>query len=242
MTWWSESTKPSWRWSGPWFIPNPFGHEFWAEMICNAMYMRNQCVTKAVDGKTLEEAWSRRMPHVSHMHVFGCVPYAKVLDQRQMKLDTKGIKCLNLGYCEGIKAYRLICLEMKKIIKSPDVVFFKDKTHTENCSNERVEDTRGQGGHVPQIGRGGLGCERQHFGARRGARHRGGCVPAAKSTRSEESSKVDFGKKPQPNHLHHCNMAMKQWAILGTRIGHVNCLENGGRTTFRNPKTKNMQT
>ena len=42
-----------------------FGHEFWAEAVCNAVYVRNRCSTKAVKGKSLEEAWSGRMPHIS---------------------------------------------------------------------------------------------------------------------------------------------------------------------------------
>ena len=33
------------------------------------------------------------------------------------------MKCLFLGYCEGSKAYRLICLESKKIIRCCDVTF-----------------------------------------------------------------------------------------------------------------------
>ena len=28
------------------------GHEFWAEAICNTMYVHNKCPTKGVDGKT----------------------------------------------------------------------------------------------------------------------------------------------------------------------------------------------
>ena len=64
---------------------------------------------------------------ISHMHLFGCIAYAKVPDERRTKLDAKGIKCLFVGYCEGTKAYRLICLESQKIIKSLNVVFFEDK-------------------------------------------------------------------------------------------------------------------
>ena len=103
------------------------GHEFWAEAVCNVVYVRNWCPTKGMEGKTPEEAWSGRMRHPFHMRMFICVTYAKVLDQRQSKLDAKAVKCLFLGYCEGTKAYRYICLETKKIIKSPDVVFFKTK-------------------------------------------------------------------------------------------------------------------
>ena len=59
------------------------------EAVCNAVYMHNWYPTKAVEDKILEEAWSGRIPHISHMRVFGCMAYAKVHDQRQTKLDTK---------------------------------------------------------------------------------------------------------------------------------------------------------
>ena len=51
------------------------------------------------------------------------VPQAK-----RGKLDAKGTKCLFLGYCEGTKAYRLMCVETGKIIRSRDVVFVEDST------------------------------------------------------------------------------------------------------------------
>jgi hypothetical protein len=33
--------------------------------------------------------------------------------------------CVFLGYCEGTKAYRLMCVETKRIVKSPNVVFLE---------------------------------------------------------------------------------------------------------------------
>jgi hypothetical protein len=33
--------------------------------------------------------------------------------------------CVFLGYYEGTKAYRLMCVKTKRIIKSRDVVFFE---------------------------------------------------------------------------------------------------------------------
>src|ERR1700737_5511716 len=66
--------------------------------------------------------------------------FQQVPDQRRTKLDAKGVKCLFLGYCEGTKAYRLICLETKKIIKSPDVVFVEDKTHLEDCPSGSIDE------------------------------------------------------------------------------------------------------
>jgi hypothetical protein len=109
------------------------GYEFWAEAVCNAAYIRNRCPTRALQDMTPEEAWSGKKPHVSHLRVFGCIAYAKVPDEKRTKLDAKATKCLMLGYCEGTKAYRLICLETQKIIKSPDVTFFEDKKALEEC-------------------------------------------------------------------------------------------------------------
>ena len=91
------------------------------------MYTRNWCPNKALIDIIPKDAWSGNRLCISHMHVFGCIAYAKVLDEKRTKLDAKGIKCLIVGYCEGTKAYRLVCLKSQKLIESPDVVFFEDK-------------------------------------------------------------------------------------------------------------------
>ena len=64
-----------------------------------------------------------KKPSVAHMRVFGCIAYAKIPDASRTKLEPKSVKCLLLGYCEGTKAYKLICLESKKIIRCCDVIF-----------------------------------------------------------------------------------------------------------------------
>lgn len=46
-------------------------------------------------------------------HAFGNIAYAMGPDERQGKLDVKGIKCNLCGYCEGIKAHRLMFMETK---------------------------------------------------------------------------------------------------------------------------------
>jgi hypothetical protein len=100
----------------------------WAEAVVNAAYTRNQCPSRALLSITPEEAWSGRKPCISHMRVFGCIAYAMVPDENRGKLDAKGTKCLFLGYCEGTKAYRLMCVQSKKIIKCRDVEFMEDST------------------------------------------------------------------------------------------------------------------
>jgi predicted metal-binding protein len=168
------------------------GDEFWAEAVCNAVYVRNWCPTKADEGMTPEEAWSERMPHVSHMRVFGCVAYAKVPDQRRTKFDAKGVKCLFLGYCEGTKGYLLFCLKTKKIIKSPDVVFFKDKTFLEDCPSGSINEAQEVKVDISPKSKVEASGDISEPNIEDESEAE---VPAAKSTRSMEASKLNASKK-----------------------------------------------
>ena len=64
--------------------------------------------------KVPEEAWSGRKQGVNHMRVFGCVAYAHIIDKLRKKLDSKGEKCIFLGYYEDSKRYRLYNPSTKK--------------------------------------------------------------------------------------------------------------------------------
>jgi hypothetical protein len=81
--------------------------------VVNAAYTRNRCPSRALPSITPEEAWSGRKPCISHMRAFGCIAFAMVPDEKRGKLDAKGTKCLFIGYCEGTKAYRLMCAIQK---------------------------------------------------------------------------------------------------------------------------------
>jgi hypothetical protein len=109
-----------------------FKKSLWVEAVMNAAYTRNRCPSRALPSITSEETWSGRKPCISHMRVFGCIAYAMVPDEKRGKLDAKGTKCLFLGYCEGTKAYRLMCVQSKKIIKCRDVEFMEDSTSVGN--------------------------------------------------------------------------------------------------------------
>lgn len=69
---------------------------------------------------------------MEYIRIFGCIAYAMVLDEKKTKLNAKGMKCIFLGYCKGTKAYRLMCIETKKIIKYRDIMFIEDKTSIGN--------------------------------------------------------------------------------------------------------------
>ncbi len=89
------------------------------------VYIKNRCPTKALDSKTLQEAWIDVKPNVSHLRVFCYKPFAHILDEKISKLKSKSIPCVFLGYYERTKAYRLMCVETKRIIKNRDVMFLE---------------------------------------------------------------------------------------------------------------------
>jgi len=119
--------------------------EFWGEAMNTAVYIKNQCPTKALNSKTPQEAWSGRKPDVSHLRVFGCKAFTHVPDEKRTKLESKFMPCVFLGYYEGTKAYRLMCLKTKKVIKSRNFMFIEGSKeiggvlHPEKVENVIVE-------------------------------------------------------------------------------------------------------
>eukprot|EP00253_Pinus_taeda_P003406 PITA_03406 len=102
-------------------------HEYRAEAVTCTVYILNRCPTNAVMNKIPEEAWSGQKQTVTHMRVFGCVAYAHVPNQLRNKLDSKGEKCVFIGYCDESKAYKLYNPSTKKLIVSRDVQFIEDE-------------------------------------------------------------------------------------------------------------------
>jgi hypothetical protein len=111
--------------------------EFWAEAMNTVVHIKNRCPTKALDSKTPQEAWTSTKPDVFHLRVFGCKTFAHIPDEKRSKLESKCIPCVFLGYYEGTKAYRLMCLETKRIIKSRDVVFLEGTEEVEGVHDKR---------------------------------------------------------------------------------------------------------
>lgn len=77
------------------------------------------------------------------LHVFRTSPTSLYQMRKRINSMPKGMKCLFLGNYEGTKAYRLMCLHIKKIIKSRDVIFMEDNTNIGNdlemCLRGRIE-------------------------------------------------------------------------------------------------------
>ena len=111
----------------------------------------NRSPTLTVQNMTPKEAWSRRKLAVDHFRIFGCIAYAHIPDEKMMKLDNKGEKCIFPGVSDKSKAYKLFNPSTMKIIISRDVVFDEKNTWTwkqngvkENIPVDFDDDEKGQ--------------------------------------------------------------------------------------------------
>lgn len=95
---------------------------FWEEATKIACYLVNRCRSSAIDFKIPQEKWIRKPADYDQLKVFGCTAYAHL---RQDKLEPRAKKCIFTGYPEGVKGYKLWCIEKssEKCIINRDVVF-----------------------------------------------------------------------------------------------------------------------
>ena len=98
------------------------GRQLWGKALKTACYLVNRCPSAAVKFKTPPEAWLRHPADYGNLKIFGCSAYAHI---KQDKLKPRALKCIFLGYSDGIKGYKLWCIEPgnEKCVISRDVVF-----------------------------------------------------------------------------------------------------------------------
>lgn len=98
---------------------------FWAEAILTAVYIRNRCPSRSLDGKLPHEIWTGKIPTAIHFQIFGTK--AHMLDKsKHVKFDQKTIECIFVGYSTESKVYRLWDPKSRKIRKSRDVTFINN--------------------------------------------------------------------------------------------------------------------
>jgi hypothetical protein len=99
------------------------GQEFWVEAVGTACYLVNRSPSSMLGDKTPQEVWTGTEPYLAHIKVFGCDAYVHVPKENKNKLDKKVEKCIFIGYKDGLKGYKLLNPETKKVVYSQDVVF-----------------------------------------------------------------------------------------------------------------------
>ncbi|GJR84107.1 gag-pol polyprotein [Tanacetum coccineum] len=92
-----------------------------------ACYVINRSPSTTIELKTPMEMWTGKPVNYFDLHIFGNLVYVMYNSQETTKLDPRSIKCLFLGYADGVKGYRLWDLVAYKVVVSRYVVFIKDK-------------------------------------------------------------------------------------------------------------------
>ena len=94
----------------------------WAKALSTTCYIVNRSPSTGINFKTPYELWYGKLADYSSLKIFGCPAYAHI---KQGKLEPRALRCVFLGYPEGVKGYKLWCIDLKppKAIISRDVVF-----------------------------------------------------------------------------------------------------------------------
>ena len=110
---------------------------FWGEALKTAVHVCNRSPTHALKSGIPEEVWSGKPASYDHLRVFGCDSFVHVRAELRNKLDAKSMKGLFMGYGEeGEMGYRIWIPQLKRIIRSWDVVFNEAKLlHGNDSSN-----------------------------------------------------------------------------------------------------------
>ena len=105
-----------------------------------ASKMINKCPSSAIDYEIPDQKWYGEKPDFTKLKPFGCRAYAHV---KSGKLNARAVRCIFLGYQDGVKGFRLWDQESKKLLISRDVVFDEskmpyaaDKIQAENKESE----------------------------------------------------------------------------------------------------------
>jgi hypothetical protein len=92
--------------------------ELCAEAVDTAKYLVNMSPSSVLVDMTPHEVWSSNKPSVSYLKLFGCDAFAHIPKEKRSKLDMKEIKCIFIGYKEGMKGYTILDPTSRKTMYS----------------------------------------------------------------------------------------------------------------------------
>jgi hypothetical protein len=95
------------------------------EAVDTAKYLLNMYPSSVLVEMTPHEVWFVKKPLVSHIKLFGRDAFAHVHKEKRSKLDNNAVKCIFIGYKEGMKGYKICYSASRKTMYSRDVVFIE---------------------------------------------------------------------------------------------------------------------
>ena len=102
---------------------------FWGEAINTACFIKNRCVSKAIDGQIPFELWfDKRLDktELNRLKVFGCQVWMFVENVKSHKMEPRAVECVLLGYPMDKRGYKLWNLREEVCVYSRDVRFVEN--------------------------------------------------------------------------------------------------------------------
>ena len=96
---------------------------YWYDALRYAAHIHNVTPIQALDGITLEEAWSGNKPDISDLCIFRAQAFMHVPKAQWSKLGVCSLICNFIGFTPQCKAYKLIYRPSCQFHESHDVVF-----------------------------------------------------------------------------------------------------------------------
>ena len=81
--------------------------KFLVVVVDTSKYLVNMSPLSTLVEMTPHEVWFGNKPSHSNIKVFGCDAFVHVPKEKRSKLDKKEVKCIFIGYKEGMKGYKL---------------------------------------------------------------------------------------------------------------------------------------
>ena len=112
--------------------------DFWGKAMMTVVDLINLSPSTILNGKVSKSFWAGKKVSYGHLKVFGCKTLIHIPKYERSKLDGKTKQCIFLAQGRDKFEYRLWDPVAKKIVRSRDVIFFKDLTIENIDNNEKT--------------------------------------------------------------------------------------------------------
>ena len=111
-------------------ISSSLPHNLWGKSIFFANHILNKIPHKKND-VTPYELWKERKPSYKYLKVWGCLAKVAILNPKKVKIGSKTVDCVFIGYANNSSAYKFLIYKLdipdiheNTIIESRNASFF----------------------------------------------------------------------------------------------------------------------
>ena len=96
---------------------------FWGQAVLYLTDILNSTPTSSLSDTTSFEVWKGCKPDFTRYRVFGCRAYAHVQKKERTTFSSHTLRCIFIGFEDGVKGWKLYDPVTQKVIISHDIIF-----------------------------------------------------------------------------------------------------------------------